>query len=814
MQKESETLTVKRVKYVPISKSSHSLNQKFTAIGQELVPPKPESVLGKRARYVPLREGQPPLNQKFSAIGQEMLPPNSGRETPKIMAYTPMSDVHPPLNHSFSAKGNGGLPTEPLSESRKRSKYSPIRRDRHSLNDKFAAIGQDIFTSQPPGAPRKRVYKKIRTSKLTTEAKFESLFKDFSRFSKRIDRAIDGTRPPHMSRGFGGYGYYGSSSRTMPERRYNPIRPVENDWKRPVGDKISGMIKAYDKYIDYIQYDQGENPELDAFYNIQNPGSAPSAPETVPVVNNEGPTLIILESDGEEKKDQRKKKHKKDRSKDKEKGKEKKEKERDKERKKEKKEKKDKAAKVRELDDLDDRKEDAPEMKESEVHLDERYLPGKPESRDFAKTQGLADGLRDSVGSKGSSVVSRQAENVTRDNSQKKSDHHGNHLEWNPSSPNRSDKHTKLDLPKNPKVIDSMLRRAEHQRMKFVQDMARVKSGDKGLSTNSQNQQRKSHVHQSAQFVVSKSGNLEPVRAVDESMDKNPDYYVYEYERARIEREQKLKSFLVNKQKEHIRKMAERRDKEEIRRKVVLSHQSLWDPKNLSHMGPQNEVVEDRTAVIDRKRYIVVGTEIPKEIDGQALHFEGKSCDQYYREKHMQEFFKSNPQREGNYLGQSNLQASTQSHNSSVVAQIKPDKPAAAFRIQRTIFPAKSQERRQKGAINLSVGPVSSSTIAEPTVVKYNKMNEGSELVQDKYRYFDQNKQGVQFITPVQSNANPNKSLLLDKSASAKQLPKLNSSISMKQYSKLPTREVAGKGDSASMKTMNLAAKGQRLLLS
>lgn len=813
MQKESETLTVKRAKYVPISKSQHSLNQKFAAIGQELLPPKPQSVMGKRARYVPLREGQPSLNHKLSAIGQEMMPPNSGTETPKVVAYLPISDVNPPLHHNFLAKGTDVLPTERPSEGRKRSKYSPIRRDGHSLNEKFAAIGQDIFTPQPPGAPRKRVYKKVRTSKLTTEAKFESLINDFSRFTKRIDRAIDGTRPPHMSYGIG-WGYYRSSLRTMPERRYKTIRPMENDWNRPVGDKISGMIKSCEKYLDYIQYDQGENPELDAFYNIQNPGSAPSAPETMPVVNNEGPTLVILESDGEEKKEQRKKKHKKDKSKDKERGKEKKDKERDKERKKEKKEKKDKAAKVRELDELDDRKEEVTEMKQSEVQLEERYLPGKPESRDFAKTQGLADGLRDSVASKGSSVISRPAQNVTRDNSQKKSDHHGNYLEWNPPSPNKSDKHTKLDLPKNPKVIDSMLRRAEHQRMKFVQDMARVKSGDKGLSTNSQNQQRKSHVHQSAQFVVSKSGNLEPARAVDESMDKNPDYYVYEYERARIEREQKLKSFLVNKQKEHIRKMADRRDKEEIRRKVVLSHQSLWDPKNLSHMGPQNEVAEDRPAVIDRKRYIVVGTEIPKEMDGQALHFEGKSCDQYYREKHMQEFFKSNPQREGNYLGQSNLQASTQSHNSSVVAQIKQDKPAAAFRIQRTIFPAKSQERRQKGPINLSVGPVSSSTIAEPTVVKYNKMNEGSEVVHDKYRYFDQNKQGVQFITPVQSNANPNKSLLLEKSASAKQLPKLNSSLSMKQYSKLPTREVAGKGDSASMKTMNLAAKGQRLLLS
>lgn len=114
----------------------------------------------------------------------------------------------------------------------------------------------------------------------------------------------------------------------------------------------------------------------------------------------------------------------------------------------------------------------------------------------------------------------------------------------------------------------------------------------------------------------------------------------------------------------------------------------------------------------------------------------------------------------------------------------------------------------------MSVGPVSSNTIAEPTVVKYNKMNEGSELVHDKYRHFDQNKQGVQFITPVQSNANPNKSLLLDKSSSAKQLPKLSSSMSMKQYSKLPSREVAGKGDTTSVKAINFAAKGQRLLLS
>jgi hypothetical protein len=343
--------------------------------------------------------------------------------------------------------------------------------------------------------------------------------------------------------------------------------------------------------------------------------------------------------------------------------------------------------------------------------------------------------------------------------------------------------------------------------MKFVEDMARVKSGDNKPKRTSQDLRKQPP--KQAQFVVSKSGILEGAGRATESVANDPDYYVYEYERARIEREQKLRAFLTNKQREHIRKMAEKRDREEVRRKIVISHQSLWDPKNLAHMGLKTtEHAEDLSQLQGKKKYLVVGTEIARDHDNQVLQFDGKSCDQYYRDRHHQEYVKSRQLKDMNTQESFHPDRTTANQALSV----RPEKQAAAFRIQKPIFVDNQRGRRQDRTMNLSVSPSSHFTIAEPTVVKYNKMNEGSEVVHDKYRYFDQDKRGVQFIIPVQQTQ-PNKSPVLDKSATTKQLPKLTTSLSMKQYTKLPKKEefASSLKSAQDAKTLNLAAKGVKV---
>ena len=174
-----------------------------------------------------------------------------------------------------------------------------------------------------------------------------------------------------------------------------------------------------------------------------------------------------------------------------------------------------------------------------------------------------------------------------------------------------------------------------------------------------------------------------------------------------MSREQRLLVQMENKVKNHRLKFEHMKTKNDERQKL---HKHIWQQKKFEVDGQHFEDKED-------------------EIHNVQLMFDGKSYDQYYRDKYFEEVFQMNCPKE--------FEAD---HKYPTV--VKP------------MFKIKSPQIRNKQLNSLKphsiAEPFVRISIEEPTIMKFNTKsitgNEGENNTMNKYRYFNADKKGVKFI--------------------------------------------------------------------
>jgi hypothetical protein len=473
------------------------------------------------------------------------------------------------------------------------------------------------------------------------------------------------------------------------KRTYAPIKAKNMD----PGDSINRLFESLDNFkINSKAFNEGE---AIASRPIEKPAREEHRPKDLEVQNRVKTPEIKFnheEEDDEKHKEKKEKKEKKD-----------------KKDKKEKKDKKRSRSRDRKSDDKEKRDSQDKDRKEKKEKKEKRSKEEKPSSDDILNEKKIMHQKQESV-NEGKSGMPHQAKLSNLSNTA--------------NYPNESKVEGKIDY--------SNLHSANHSNLnvhggKDEGDLAysNVINRDMNTTDGIKKVVSEPNIKPKTEIIIKKkpqptSTNNLALSGGQVFLDKKPSPKTFgkqvvpsstmEYELRMKERHQRLQDYMQKKHMNQRHKIAVKQKREDDRQNA--QNKLIWESKPMRIKGQQK---------------LYDGEHDP----ASHLMFDGKSCEQYYRERYFEEVLGMNVPQE--YMAE---------HKQPTV--VRPSYVMRSTKTNNRANPVLSKSQQPHDILKYV-------SIEEPTIVKYNihsyGQNEGEDRTMNRYRYYNQDKKGIRYIT-------------------------------------------------------------------